>query len=150
MEGYGVFKTSLYDAEGTCLQEWGSFGHYIIEEDEIRVFETDRTTPTNAHAVKLLMDGRIERGASLYSSQISAPLVLADGNYLIFDSGWLRIIDKHLYEVYAINVIKILPEDNYRFHSSLTSDADKIQLRLYERSKDDHFNTLITIGYSKC
>lgn len=136
LEGYGIFKTELVDRAGNCLQSWQSFGHYCVKDDEdILVFETDRSIPTNSHLVRLKLDGGIESGVLLRDPQITKPLLLNDKNYLIFDCGLLRIIDgKNLQEIFSQKLFDMSQKESHRFQACLTMQADQLQLRIRERS----------------
>ncbi len=97
LEGYDYFDTWLYDAQGTQLQQWRSYGHYFSDPDgTIRVCECDRSSPTGSRIVRLHLDGRIEQGPALRDGQIPRPVELPNGDLVLLDEGYLRRIDRSL------------------------------------------------------
>jgi hypothetical protein len=105
LEGYDCFDTWLYDAQGTQLQQWRSYGHYFADPDgSIRVCECDRSSPTNSNIVRLHLDGRIERGPALRDGQIPRPVELPDGDLILLDEGYLRRVDRSLQHDYSLHL----------------------------------------------
>ncbi len=97
LEGYDYFNTWLYDRNGKLFQEWRSYGHYIIgENDDVRVLEKDRQIPTKSRLVRLKLDGRIEKGPLLNESQVAKPLILEDKSLIFIDCRAIRIVDVDL------------------------------------------------------
>ncbi len=136
LEGYGCFKTWLYDRNGKLVQEWRSYGHYIVgENDDIRVLECDRRDPTESRLVRLKKDGQIEKGQILNDSQIGKPLVLGDSSIFFIDYGVIRIVDLNLKEQFKKVLMKISLKDSCRFNSYLQFKNKKILVDIYEETK---------------
>ena len=137
LEGYDCFNTWLYDRNGKRIQEWRSYGHYIVgKDDDIRVLEKDRQIPTKSRVVRLKLDGQIEKGPVLKDAQISDPLVLDDNALLFVDCGTIRIIDFHLKDQYKEVLIDVDPRDSWRFHSHIRFKGDDVIVDICERPED--------------
>lgn len=107
LEGYDAFDTWLYDEQGNELQQWRSFGPYVIDEQGgIRVVECDGNAPTHSHIAKLHLDGYIERGPALNHGQVPPPLVVEENDLLIFDHGSLRYFNHELQELQSKEIFK--------------------------------------------
>jgi len=137
LEGYGCFNTWLYERDGSLVQEWRSYGHYVVgEDDDIRVLEKDRISPTNSRVVRLNINGEIEKGPRLNESQIAKPLILKDNSLVFIDKGVLRIVDVDLNEQYQKVLMEVSEIDHSRFHSKIQLTKNGlISVNIYEKSK---------------
>lgn len=95
LEGYDFFDTWEHDRDGTVVDSWRSYGHYVVGTG-VRVVEADRAHPTSSRVVRLLPGGVIERGPHLTDPRTPPPLVLDDGTILVLDAGTLRAVDRGL------------------------------------------------------
>lgn len=137
LEGYDYFNTWLYDKDGSLVQEWRSYGNYIVgKNDDIRVLEKDRRIPTKSRVVRLNLNGQIEKGPRLSESQISEPLILEDNSLIFIDGGVVRIVDYDLNERYQKTLMKIPQENTWRFHSNIQSTGNLITVNIYERTEE--------------
>ncbi len=136
IEGYGYFETRLYDENGEQLREWRSYGHYIVDADEsIRVVEAERRSPSNARVVRLLPNGKIEKGPPLVDGQASPPVVLSDGTAFFVDGGDLKSADVGL-NVHTLNELIPMPADEqWRYHARLSMDQDLLVVKIGERTE---------------
>jgi len=135
LEGYDTFDSWLYAADGEPLQQWRSFGHYIVDPDEtIRVLELDRRDPTSSRIVRLHPDGEIERGPQLADGQISPPLVLEDGTALFVDRGRLHAVDRQLRAEVLIELLEIAQDDPWRFTAHLSMADALLHVSISERT----------------
>lgn len=137
LEGYDVFNTWSYDRNGTLLQEWRSYGHYIVDQDDtIRVIEQDRRGTTNARVVRLLPNGSIEKGPQLVDGTASAPLILNDGTIVFVDGGVLRAVDRKLKDQTLAILLSIPQQEIWRFTANLLLDGNLVKIEIRERSVD--------------
>lgn len=137
LEGYGVFNTWLYDSNGSMLQQWRSYGHYVVgDNDFIRVVEQDRRGPTNARVVKLKLDGSIEKGYKLKTCSASNPISLNNGDIIFENSGALIIVDLDLKEVCKLQLMNVTEENSWRFHSRLSLNQDILTVDILERLEE--------------
>lgn len=137
LEGYDVFDTWLYDSDGRLVQQWNSYGHYVVgDNDEIRVIEQDRKMPTSAKVVKLKPDGRIEKGPELKACFASNPISLDNGDVIFENSGELRIVDPDLTEVAKLQLKNISEGESWRFHSRISSNENMFKVCILERSAE--------------
>jgi len=138
LEGYGCFNTWLYDRDGSLVQEWPSYGHYVVgENDDIRVLEKDRTSPTQSRIVRLHFNGQIEKGPRLNEGLVSEPLILKDNSIILIDKGMLRIVDADLNQQYQKVLLEVPETDSSRFHSKIEFTKEGlISINIYEKSKE--------------
>ncbi|MFJ8627943.1 hypothetical protein ACIRD3_34600 [Kitasatospora sp. NPDC093550] len=133
LEGYDTFDTWAYDRDGTLVDSWRSYGHYVVGSG-IRVVETDRRDPTESRVVRLLSGGRIERGPLLTDPQAPAPVVLSDGTLLILDAGVLRAVGRDLDDTVLAELHPLPADQQHRFTGSLhRTAADRLDVTLVER-----------------
>ncbi|MFG2908002.1 hypothetical protein ACGF13_23435 [Kitasatospora sp. NPDC048286] len=130
--GRGAFDTRAYDRDGTLVDSWPSYGHYVVG-GALRVVETDRRHPTGSRVVRLLPGGRIEHGPLLADPQAPAPLVLPDGTLLVLDAGVLRAVGRDLDDTVLAELLPLAPEDRPRHTGSLHRTADGLAVTLVER-----------------
>ncbi len=136
LEGYGIFTTWRYDRQGEMIQKWDSYGWYIVDkDDDIRVLEQDRLSPTKSRLVRLQSNGEIEKGPLIKDSQIGQPLVLKDQSLIYIDCGVLKVVDTGLKIQQEIFLMTIDQEDIWRFCSSIQFAGDQIKVEIYERTK---------------
>jgi hypothetical protein len=137
LEGYDVFDTWLHDRDGTLLTTWRSYGHYVPDPDgTVRVVECDRTTPTAARVVRLLPDGGIERGPRLSHGTVPRPAVLPDGTIVVLDAGVLRAVDHRLQDTVLAELLRVPPDEAWRFHGELSLAGDRLTVIVEERSRE--------------
>ncbi|MET8543995.1 hypothetical protein ABZW03_25590 [Kitasatospora sp. NPDC004799] len=132
LAGYDAFDTRAYDRDGTLVDSWRSYGHYVVGGG-LRVVETDRRHPTGSRVVRLLPGGRIERGPQLADPQAPAPLVLPDGTLLVLDAGVLRAVGRDLDDAVLAELLPLAPQEQPRFTGSLHRTADRLTVDLVER-----------------
>ncbi|WP_030715981.1 hypothetical protein [Streptomyces sp. NRRL F-2580] len=135
LEGYDAFDTWEYDRDGTLVDSWRSYGHYVIGTG-IRVVETDRRLPTHSRVVRLLPGGTVERGPLLTDPLTPRPLVLPDGTILVLDSGVLRAVSRRLEDTVLAELLPVAPEEMWRYHGRLHQAGDKLTVSLTERHPD--------------
>jgi hypothetical protein len=134
LEGYDVFDTWLYDSNGKLVQQWRSYGHYAIgSNDDIRIVEQDRSTPTNACVVKLKLDGRIEKGLKLKTCSASNPIILNNEDIIFENSGELIIVNLNLEVVARLQLKSISEKDSWRFHSNISLNEESLTVKILER-----------------
>ncbi|MFI2609601.1 hypothetical protein [Kitasatospora sp. NPDC018619] len=131
-KGDGAFGTVTLDRDGTPVDAWHSYGHYVVGAG-LRVVETDRREPTGNRVVRLLPGGRIERGPLLADPQAPPPLVLADGTLLVLDAGVLRAVGPDLDDAVLAELLPLAPERRARFTGSLHRAGDRLAVTLVER-----------------
>lgn len=131
LEGYGVFDTWQYDRDGTVVDSWRSYGHYVIGSS-IRVVEADRNIPTRSRVVRLLPGGAIERGPRLTDPSTPRPLVLEDGTILVIDAGVLRAVDRRLNATVLAELLPVDPDQAWAYTATLHRDGDHITARIAE------------------
>ncbi|MFD8784018.1 hypothetical protein [Kitasatospora sp. NPDC059599] len=132
LEGYDAFDTWAYDRDGTLVDSWRSYGHYVVGSG-LRVVETDRRRPTASRVVRLLPGGRIERGPLLADPQAPEPLVLPDGTLLVLDAGTLRAVGRDLDDAVLAELHPLAPDRQHRFTGSLHRTGDRLDVSLVER-----------------
>ncbi|MFJ3723771.1 hypothetical protein ACIPYQ_14515 [Streptomyces sp. NPDC090045] len=135
LEGYDAFDTWEYDRDGTLVDSWRSYGHYVIGTG-IRVVETDRNLPTRGRVVRLLPGGTVERGPLLTDPQAPRPLVLTDGTILVLDAGVLRAVSRRLEDSVLAELLPVDPGEAWRYHGHLHRAGDKVTVQLSERHPD--------------
>ncbi|WP_208615451.1 hypothetical protein [Streptomyces rubellomurinus] len=142
LEGYGTFDTRAYDRDGTLVDSWRSFGHYVVGSG-LRVVETDRRLPTESRVVRLLPGGRIERGPLLTDPQAPAPLVLPDGTLLVLDAGVLRAVGRELDDTALADLLPLPADQGHRFTGTLHRTAEGLTVTLVERhpTRMGHYTT---------
>ncbi|MER7767409.1 hypothetical protein [Kitasatospora sp. NPDC096140] len=132
LQGYDAFDTRAYDRDGTPVDSWRSYGHYVVGSG-LRVVETDRRHPTGSRVVRLLPGGRIEHGPLLADPQAPEPLVLPDGTLLVLDAGTLRSVGRGLDDTVLAELHPLAPDRQHRFTGSLRRTADRLDVTLVER-----------------
>lgn len=135
LEGYDAFDTWEYDRDGTLVDSWRSYGHYVVGTG-IRVVETDRNLPTRSRVVRLLPGGVVERGPLLTDPQAPRPLVLGDGTLLILDAGVLRAVGRRLEETVLAELLPVDPDQLWRYDGALHRTGDELTVTLTERHPD--------------
>ncbi|MFE7751380.1 hypothetical protein [Streptomyces sp. NPDC057428] len=125
LEGYDFFNTWEHDRDGTAVDSWRSYGHYVVGTG-VRVVEADRTHPTSSRVVRLLPGGVIERGPRLADPQTPRPLVLDDGTILVLDAGTLRAVDRRLDAVVLAELLPLAPDQVSDFTPSLRRAGDHV------------------------
>lgn len=141
IEGYDFFDTWLYDSTGNLIQQWRSCGHYVVgDNDVIRVIEQDRSRPTQAHVVRLNVDGSIEKGYKLKTSSASIPVTRTNGDIIFENSGELLIIDLNLKEVCKLKLMNISEENSWRFHSRISLHEKTVTVHILERLDETSSN----------
>lgn len=134
LEGYDVFDTWLYDSNGNLLQQWRSYGHYVLgNNDIIRVIEQDRNSLTSGSVVKLKLDGRIEKGQKLKTCSASNPITLNNEDIIFENLGELIIVDMDLREVGKLQFKSISEKDSWRFHSRIALNQETLIINILER-----------------
>ncbi|MEU6342879.1 hypothetical protein ABZ883_18290 [Streptomyces sp. NPDC046977] len=136
LEGYSFFDTWEHDRDGTVVDSWRSYGHYVVGTG-VRVVEADRALPTRSRVVRLLPGGGIERGPQLTDPQVPRPLVLEDGTILVLDAGALRAVDRRLEDTV---LAELLPVDPHRLSvhvGALSRDGDRITAVIAEPDPGD-------------
>ncbi|MCO7224411.1 hypothetical protein NH399_08865 [Pleionea sp. CnH1-48] len=140
LEGYDLFDTWLYDCDGNQKQQWKSYGHYVVDKNDIIVLEADRRNPTQAHVVRLKSDGSIEKGVDLHCGSVSEPIVLKDRSIAFIDSGNFRVVNRELEEIAIEPLIAIDKDNAYRFISDLYFESNQIRINIYERENKSPYN----------
>ncbi|MFF3677985.1 hypothetical protein ACFYYS_28935 [Streptomyces sp. NPDC002120] len=135
LEGYDVYDTWEYDRDGTLVDSWRSYGHYVIGTG-IRVVETDRRLPTHSRVVRLLPGGTVERGPRLTDPLTPRPLVLSDGTILLLDAGVLRAVSRRLEDTVLAELLPVAPDETWRYHGRLHQAGDRLTVSLTERHPD--------------
>ncbi|CAM1346117.1 hypothetical protein [Tenacibaculum crassostreae] len=136
LEGYDVFNTWLYDKNGLLLDEWRSYGNYLIIDEDVFVIEDDRNSPTSAYVTKLCPNGKIENGRKLKTSSSSNPLLLSDGNFIFENSGELNIISPNLKEIENFKLLNYNERESWRFFSKISREENILNVSILERSKE--------------
>ncbi len=136
LEGYGYFDSWLYDSAVAIRQHWKSYGHYIIDDTDIRVIEQDRNNPTHAHVVRLTLNGSIIKGPKLASSHASEPIVLGNKDVVFVNSGNIRIINAALEYVTTCSLLAISETESWRFSCNITYRDNLFVVDIYERTVD--------------
>ena len=137
LEGYDFFDSWLYNRDGTIIDQWRSYGHYIVDLDGvIRVVECDRSTPTSSRIVRLRPNGVIEAGPHLTTGQVPRPAELPDGTIIVLDCGKLRAIDRGLNDTVLAELLTISPREAWRFQGKLAVMNAKLQVSIEERIED--------------
>ncbi|GAA0721302.1 hypothetical protein GCM10009430_22410 [Aquimarina litoralis] len=136
LEGYGIFKSWLYNQDGEKVQKWNSYGHYVVDKlDNIRVIEQDRSIPTQSHVVKLHMDGSIEKGAKLTTYNASEPILMQNNDIIFENSGILRIIDSDVKEITRYQLLDIDHDRAWLFTSNIKLiGKNHLLVNIFERS----------------
>lgn len=137
LEGYNLFDTWLYDGDGNLLQNWRSYGNYLVDGEEIVVLENDRRVPTKAHLVKLLPNGEIIRGEQLKTSWSSQAVRLHESDFAYENFGELKIADTNLEQTQSERFLAYEDGDSWKHYSSLEKEGEKLVLRITERTGDD-------------
>ncbi|MEU3672081.1 MULTISPECIES: hypothetical protein [Streptomyces] len=135
LEGYDVFDTWEYDRDGTLVDSWRSYGHYVTGTG-IRVVETDRSLPTRSRVVRLLPGGAVERGPSLTDPLCPEPVVLADGTILVLDAGVLRAVDRRLGDAVLAELLPVDPDQTWRCRGGLRRSGDRLTVTVAEEHRD--------------
>ncbi|WP_316525626.1 hypothetical protein [Kitasatospora brasiliensis] len=130
--GHDTPRTWAHDRDGTVLDSWPSFGHYVVGGSP-RVVETDRRRPTGSRVVRLLPGGRVEPGPRLTDPQAPPPLVLPDDTLLVLDAGVLRAVGPDLDDAVLVELRPLAPDQQPRFTGSLRRTADRLTATLVER-----------------
>ncbi|MFD3756056.1 hypothetical protein [Streptomyces sp. NPDC058622] len=125
LEGYDFYDTWEHDRDGTVLDSWRSYGHYVIGTG-IRVVETDRRIPTGSRVVRLLPGGVIERGPALNDPTGPRPLVLDDGTILALDAGELRAVDRRLGGTVLAELLPIAPDRASGHICALSREGERV------------------------
>ena len=137
LEGYDVFDTWLHGPDGRLLQQWRSYGHYVVDPDQsVRVVERDRTTPTRSRVVRLLRSGLIEQGPALQDSQASSPVKLDDGTILFLDGGTLMAVDPALVESKPTCLLPMPAGEMWRYDAWLALEGDVLFVVIRERTRE--------------
>ncbi len=137
LEGYDVFDTWMYGANGELIQQWKSYGHYIIgENNDIRVIEQDRKNPTNAHVVRLKFDGTIQKGVKLNTPSASKPITCSNGDIIFINSGKLKVVDLALNEKLELLLLKIPKSESWRYISKIQFQENNLKAEIFERTKE--------------
>ncbi|MEV8096918.1 hypothetical protein [Kitasatospora sp. NPDC085879] len=137
LEGYGHFDTWEYDRDGTEVDAWRSYGHFVTGSG-IRVVESDRRQPTGSRVVRLLPGGVVERGPRLTDSTVPHPLVLEDGTVLVLDAGVLRAVGRRLEHDVLAELLPVPADGQHRFTGALSLTGDRLTVTLAERDPSDH------------
>lgn len=137
LEGYDVFDTWEHDRDGTLVDSWRSYGHYVVGSG-IRVVEMDRNLPTRSRVVRLLPGGVIERGPLLTDPTAARPLVLEDGTILVLDAGTLRAVDRRLADTVLAELHPVDPDEVWRYDGILRRTGDELTVHLTEQHPDRH------------
>ncbi|WP_051711208.1 hypothetical protein [Streptomyces sp. NRRL S-350] len=132
LEGHGTFHTWAHDRDGTLVDTWRSFGHYVVGSG-LRVVETDRRHPTASRVARLLPGGLVERGPLLTDPQAPEPLVLDDGTLLVLDAGVLRAVGRDLDDTVLAELHPLPADRRHRFTGALHRTADRLDVTLVER-----------------
>ncbi|MFE4974783.1 hypothetical protein ACFRAR_22090 [Kitasatospora sp. NPDC056651] len=132
LEDGDTLRSSAHDRDGTPLDSWHSFGHYVVG-DSLRVVETDRRRPTGSRVVRLLPGGRIEPGPLLADPRTPPPVVLPDDTLLVLDAGVLRAVGRDLEDAVLAELLPLAPDQQPRFTGSLRHTADHLTATLVER-----------------
>lgn len=135
LEGYDVFDTWEYDRDGTLVDSWRSYGHYVTGTG-VRVVETDRSLPTSSRVVRLLPGGTVERGPSLTDPLCPEPSVLPDGTILVLDAGVLRAVDRRLGDAVLAELLPVEPDQTWRYRSGLRRSGDTLTATVSEEDRD--------------
>ncbi|CAL2104424.1 conserved protein of unknown function [Tenacibaculum sp. 190130A14a] len=136
LEGYDIFNTWLYDKNGRLLDEWRSYGNYLIIDQDVFVIEDDRNNPTRAYVSKLCPNGKIENGKKLKTSSSSNPLLLSDGNFIFENSGELNIISPDLREIENFKLLNYAERESWRFFSKISKEENILTVSILERSNE--------------
>jgi hypothetical protein len=151
LEGYSMFNTWLYDSNGNLLQEWKSFGHYLVNNNEIYVIENDRRIPTSSKIVQLNFDGTIKKSIQLKSSESSNPILLKNNDFIFVNTGELKIIGTNLIEIDKCELLHIEEKDSWRFSFRISLEQNILIVEILESSEIDSteykiYNWLIEIN----
>ncbi|MER5869809.1 hypothetical protein [Streptomyces sp. NPDC002044] len=125
LEGYDFYDTWEHDRDGTVLDSWRSYGHYVIGTG-IRVVETDRRIPTGSRVVRLLPGGVIERGPALNDPTGPRPLVLEEGTILALDAGVLRAVDRRLGATVLAELLPIAADRASGHIGALSREGERV------------------------
>lgn len=136
LEGYDVFNTWLYDKNGELLDEWRSYGNYLILDKDIFVIENDRCNPTSAYVTKLCANGKVENGKKLKTSSSSNPILLNNGNFIFENSGELNIIGPNLKEIGNFKLLNYNKRESWCFYSKIEKEKNIITVTILERSAE--------------
>ena len=99
-QGYGVFRSFLYDSTGRVEDGWKSHGHVVVTEDQrMLVVEMENVLPSRSRVCELLPRGRIREGPELFQYYTCAPLVTNDGRILFWRDSELNMIDSKMKRV---------------------------------------------------
>jgi hypothetical protein len=135
--GYDVFDAWRHDRDGRLTDTWRSFGHFVADPDGgVRVVECDRRIRTASRVVRLLADGRIERGPALVDGQSPRPVVLHDGTIVVLDAGRLRAVDRALAATDLAELAPVPQAETWRFAGELLLEGGLLRVALVERPRD--------------
>ncbi|MCU7826554.1 hypothetical protein [Kitasatospora sp. DSM 101779] len=137
LEGYGCFDTWEYDRDGTEVDAWRSFGHFVTGSG-IRVVEQDRRNPTRSRVVRLLPGGVVEAGPALTDPTVPRPVVLEDGTVLVIDDGLVRAVGRGLEHTVLAELTSVPPDGRHRYISALRREGDRLTAIVAERDPADH------------
>ncbi|MEU2631534.1 hypothetical protein [Kitasatospora sp. NPDC007106] len=137
LEGYGHFDTWEYDRDGTEVDAWRSYGHFVTGSG-IRVVEQDRRIPTRSRVVRLLPGGVVEAGPALTDPTVPRPVVLEDGTVLVIDDGVVRAVGRGLEHTVLAELTAVPADDRHRYISALRREGERLTAIVAERDPADH------------
>jgi hypothetical protein len=136
VEGYDHFDTWLYGPSGDVIQQWRSFGHYVVDDgSSIRVIECDRRRPTRSRVARLSADGKVFRGDRLAHGQVSPPLLIDEGRALLVNGGVLTLLSDDLALLPLVDLLEIPEEANWLFSSEFAGKDDHFTVAIFERGE---------------
>ncbi len=136
LEGYDFFDTWMYDRNGDELGHWRSYGHYVVEGEDVRVVECDRRSPSDARVSRLLPDGSVAHGPKLVHGQVPPPVVLTNGMIVVLDAGRLVGVDRELRARVLAELVATPEGESWRFSGRLTLTDGQLEVAVTERSPD--------------
>jgi len=96
-QGYGVFDTWLYNANGEILQHWQSHGYIVISQQaEMRVVEMQNILPSKMSFAIFELSGEIRKGPHLPRYRTAYPSIDKSGNVTFWREGELLTVDTQM------------------------------------------------------
>lgn len=95
-EGYGAFKTRLYDPDGEVVTAWPSYGGAVVRDDEVIVVEQTRDSVWPGRVRILHPDGTMSDGPVLPGFPTCGPVLSRDGRAAFWRDGQLQVLDPDL------------------------------------------------------
>ncbi len=136
LEGYDFFHTWLYDRAGTLIQEWKTYGEYIVLNNEVMVIEENRQNPDSSYLTRLHLDGSIEKVIKLKSPRSSNPVKLNETVFIFENAGELIVINGELKIIQSLQLLDYPPADASSFSSRIKECDDELKIEILERTSE--------------